>query len=474
MQDVGTLRPGHAFFSGRGLLQGRMPVALQGARTLRPIPLRLGSPRRLWMGQTVPSTTLEQISRLDDLPVDVIRSRGQLLFDVDTERQRRPRDVFEHRNPTYKPVSIWDWTPEQKAVLQAVAADPRPSELADLRLVDGFFNGTSRFGLGLARGDENAAFVDVICGEQGWGGSIIKDLPNPVAITRYGRGWNEVLRAARANPFYCPGAAPIPYPKSMYLYSGDLPKYFGISRTEDWGKAKIAVMNAITFLKVLENYPFPSPISVRPQTWYYWVQKDLQKIVNEPFLVSEDLARLYVTVGIVNTYNEVADKITRDLKKKEKRAKRKRIIKAIGLTLTLGVITAGIATALAGVVSATVVQAGMNAVKTGISVVERREAAQKLEEVAKLFAESDAGFSREVQTAADMLDAIAAYTERNAPLDPEAADAIAEGQVEQEYSPATEGEQFDIPVEPDTNWAAIGGVGAGVLAAGVGAFLLLR
>ena len=276
---------------------------------------------------------------------------------------------------------------------------------------------------------------------------LFRSLYKPVQT---GRGWgaktpapnvtSDEIDSITGNKFYCQDPNSYPYTNSN----------FGIDPNQAWGTIKMKVQNAITMAKVIADYPFPPPIDEYKGTFWQFAASDIQQMININSPLDPEAIRFWITLFVIGNYNAMVDKITADLKRKAKKAKRKELLKVIGLAV-LGVIAAFVLPA----VIAVIVTAIKTAVTTYIDIQKRKEAAKAMAESAKLFEKDAPAFSAEADKTAKLLDEVTALQEANAKNTPEMQAAIDEVDAE------TPGTSPLLPI-------------AGIAAAGVGAFLLFR
>ena len=427
-------------------------------------------------------------NRLDEVPVNVILSRRQLLLVAD-EASNMPADISAALNvvpeePAIRvgqkkeeePSKLGTWSADDYTAIAAVYREPTEDELRDLSLIDGFFakrekrqsnQKTDLSYTGLIRG--------IACGtarSQATGPFSVMSRHNIPAWMEPRGMSREVSSPFVGNPFFCGPAQDIPLPMSFFWYWDNIPAYFGINEALPWEEVKGTVLRAIAVLDALKDYPFPSPISVMPQLWYHSIQSNMKEFVHQDIIVNRTLARFWITIAVLQVYEDVSAWIISRLKRKAKRQKRMAIIKAIGMAAVFAIMAAGLGAAFATLIPAgSIVTAGQaaqavtSAIQYAISYENRKRAAEDLEKAAKQFEKDDPAFAEEAHKAAETMDYMAAQTQRLAELTQEEAEAIAEGDVEQEVTPEEiGGPLLDVPPEEPGASPLVGG---GVAAAGI-------
>lgn len=409
---------------------------------------------RFSLGQAPPP-----VNRLMDIRTDFILSRYDILTGGEKGWQVHSEGL-----------GISDIPAEVQRTLYEVMQNPSEEELRDIALMSSFFD--------MPNYSENLyeACQYVQTGQVPQRGPVPKGGWKPGSVQRFGV---EDRSIDLASPFFCPSLESLPDPASMrYVFPafGGGPAYFGINFTEYWGDIRYAMNNALTFMRVMESYPFPSPIGVRPQVWYYHSQKEIQDLLRQPMYLPADLIRFWVTMNLALNYTVVANEVLRQLESKAKRQKRKALIEKIAMAAALAIITAGIASAIAPLIPAGAVitssqvagsiTGGLNQI---VSIQEKKQAAKSMEKIAKQFEQDDPAWAKEVDEAAHFLDRDAAEEEKYATMTPEEREAMDEAAQEPIPTPATAGYQYDAPM-PGVNVLPIVG---GVAAAGLLAWALL-
>lgn len=500
-------------------------------RSVFAAPRRALGRRRAFMGQapaTLPDEILPEMiapmvrNRLAEVPVDVVRSRRQLLLVAGADG-RMPATLddalaavwspkgslaqkFVGEGSQQDPAPIQGWSRDDYAALVSVYSDPAEEELEDLALIDGFWAPKAQRPIGWkGRGAVPLmdALVDAGCGRQAEREGSVLDLfaiqavgrfergapppwmPAPTSRTRWGRGAAAPPSPFAGNPFFCGQPQAVNVPRTMGAFESrpeGIPGYFGIDSSLPWEEVKGTVLRSIAVMDALSDYPFPPPINVMPQVWYMAVQDKARGLVRQDIVVDRSLVRLWATMAVIESYNDVSQRIVHKLKQEAKRKRRKGIIRAVAIGVALTVVSFGLAAAFAAIIPAitaitatAAAEAVTAAIGVAISAEDRKKAAQEMEKTAKQFEKDAPAFAAEARKAAQILDYQAAQEAAAAPLTQEELEAIAEGEVEKEVSPEdTGGPLLDVPPDepgPSLETLLIGG---GVAAAvGTAAALLL-
>ena len=436
-----------------------------------------------------------QPDRLLSVRTSVILSRGQMIFPSEMQKSLAYAKNNKNLTPVMGqftgPVDINDWTPEERSLLEQVAANPTPEELNDLAMIDTFFGGMYCKGADCQKGTPyqgELTVLQIMCLRPDWtraeryfryyadNSGYFEGIP-----PWQGQEYNEYqvrLKAAISDPFYCtpwiggdilPGWLPS---KSKAGTKFGISSEFGLDVSKAWKEIKLPLQNAIIFMKVMKSYPFPSPISIMPQYWFAKVIGDVRNLVHQSVLIPPDLIKFWATMSIVANYNEVAKEIQDELRRRAEKEFIinifKNILIGVGITLGIGILSAGIG-GLIGLSADLVgkVLTGVNeTVNQFMSEQEKREAAQEMAKVAQQFQETDGAFAKEVQDAADYLERSAAEEVRATPPTPEELADMEERRRIAESTPRTGGAFYGVPPPggPDL-LPVVGGVAAvGVLA----------
>lgn len=412
-------------------------------------------------------------NRLSEVPVWIILSRRKLAVRIfgpdmkvstDTSFMTQS-EVLSRSGGVYL---FKDWTEQDMAAMAAVANDPTEDELQDLALVDGYFAGT-----------QYAKKLDSYTRP----GSMFDPGAKEISFSSYCSDPKY-----SKNPFFCQPAQKYDKPRTMSLVfmdawlanSGRYSDYFGIDPNLPWEEVKPVMLRAIAVMDALKDYPFPPPIDIRPQYWYVSTKGDINKFIRQDIIVTRDLARIWITMAIVNNYNAVAAWIVHDLEKEARDDKRMAVIKAIGMGAAFAIITAGLGYALAPVI-APLVSAGvpvtadavasgiMSGVQQALSADQKKQLADDMDKVGKMFDADAPAFAAEAYKVRDTFSYLG---EAMSELTDEQKEAINQARQSPEYGASEVGEQYDV--EP-SNWPLQKKlmIGGGIAAAGVATILAI-
>jgi hypothetical protein len=400
-------------------------------------------------------------NRLDGLSIGAIQNR--ILISPPLLRLKAQvggRKLGRGRTDLYLP-TLTDF---EATTLAAIEADPRPEELADLAAIDGFFSPpkainhlredlyslplTLRICRGPAPSQGSGRANLPITAETMIMDLLVYKAPNRrQGIPESGATADE-MSAIKGSDFYC--GEPAKFPNILKYWGSAGTSYAaitGVSADQIWGAAKLQVANAVTMINVISAYPMPPPIGAYPLTFWVMLQNEIHDLIFSGVLIDPVAVDFWVTGAVLTNYNAMVDHIEKDLKKKAKRAKRKALIKMIGLAVAsivaLIVLPAGIG-AVAGAI-----QAGY---QTYADIEARKKAAKQFKDASILFEKDASGFSDKLDAYANMLDA------------QEAAKVAAAGP-----TPEMQAALDEIPAPTDDLFAV-----GGIAAAGIAAFFLLR
>lgn len=354
-------------------------------------------------------------------------------------------------------VKIGTLTDPEKTLIQALAIDPSSGTLDDLQVIDGFFGG------GLTA--ELCAIMNGKGNRSPFGRnqqpSLAQSVYSWMTVSTPGHGFfggtppnasDAELEAIRSNPFYC--GTPEEFPQVVYgMDKSDYAGWFGIDSAGTWGSVKLQVQNAMTVMSVVGGYPFPPPLDLQDKA-AFWILSigEIREIVQTPYPVDPEAVRIWITMTILANYADWVDKIAADAKSAAKKAKRKMIMKTIGLAIA-SLVAAFLLPAVIAVTAAAI----KTAITTYVDAQKRRKAAQDMANASKMFADDAPGFSKEVDHAAQVMDEQAAAQEAAATPPPDVQAAIAE--VKSETGPA---------------WGTILPIGGGIAAAGFAALAIFK
>lgn len=368
------------------------------------------------------------------------------------------------------------WTEGDFKALAAVANDPTEDELEDLALIDGFFKGSQAYISGSTITTSSSAL--------GIGNktiSLLQPCSGVPATSPVSQEYTSWLQKYSKNPFFCETPQDIPKPRTMAFHR-DLLDYFGIDPELPWEEVKPIILRAIAMLEALVDYPFPSPIDIRPQYWYESIKSDMNKFIRQDIIITKPLARMWITLSLVNEGPAGIPALTawiiHDLEKEARDQKRIRIIQMVGMGATFAIFTAGLGYALTPIL-APVVAAGvpitadavasavMSGVQKVLSAEEKKNVAETMDKVGQMYEADNAAFAKEAYAVRDTFNYMG---EAMSDLTDEQKAAIEESKTTPEYGAAEVGEQYDV--EP-SNWPLQKKllIGGGIAAAGVAAVL---
>jgi hypothetical protein len=402
------------------------------------------------LAQTAPSFQIpveqQPASRLDSLSITAIQNR--ILIDPAVQRYVAAKAAYAASRPRGfrgAPIPIDSalvplyaaaepsLTEDEKTILTAIQANPTDDEIADLALIDGFFRAADapKF----VNANPDLPLTEGVCAAlnpQGYGlhglGMVAwgaKPLTQGGAIA----GWlkyqppqgkfasrtspnatADEIDAITSSKFFCETPASWPDPSGIRL---DWPSWFGIDQNQTWGAIKLQVKNAVKMMDGIFNYPFPPPIDAYVFQFWNTVQPLLQQYVKGDPIEPEGF-RYWITIQVLQNYNDMVDRIEADLKRKAKKAKRKALLKAIGIAI-VGIIAPYLLPVLV-VAAATLIKL---AIDTYMTLEARRQAAKEMAEAGKLFEADAPKFAVEVRNLSDMMDSEAAQAEAAIPLPPD-------------------------------------------------------
>lgn len=321
---------------------------------------------------------------------------------------------------------------QDRQALAAIAENPTAEELEDLSIIDGFFQAAPSY----VNAPPNPSLTVAVCqglqdprsmGVYALGAigprvvmtpasafvrwllyqppNVFRGRPGPPNVTP------EELATIKDNPFFCGPIRPFSTPSRIRL---DYPSWFGIDQNATWGAIKLEVKNAITVMEQIDSFPFPPPIGEYVYQYWATVQGNLQKIVHIGSKVEPEGLRFWITLSVLENYEGMVSRIEHELKRKAKKAKKKAILTAIGLSVASLVLIWALPVVAAAAV--TIIKAGID---TYMTLEKRRKAAKDMAEAAKLFEKDAPAFAEEVDKLAKMMDEQAAAEERAKALPPD-------------------------------------------------------
>lgn len=432
-------------------------LPLQGS--LRTVPLRTGG-RSVQMGGSIFMGQMPA-NRLDAVSIPAIIGRIQLdpaiqaylaglnkpaMKGVELGLIFAPKPAPTPA-PTFPPV-----TDAEAQVLFEVSKNPSDEELKDLATIDNLFS-QNFYG--------NTTTTNEVCYYAKHGA------PRAVGFGKYAPPTTPVTGESALVEYFHPTAVPVTYskfgaskkptppdtsfvsdkfwcpdPDSMgpSIFDSYMPGWskwtsfaamFGIDTNKTWGEVKQATENGIIMLKVKSSYPLPPPLDMAPEYVFSLAAgPHLPELANIGAQVDPEAFKAWYTMAVLENYDTASNHIIEEQKKKAKKAKRKALIKAIGLTIA-GVVLSFI---VPGIIAAAV-SAIKAAVDLYIAAKERQKAAKAMAEAARMFEEDAPAFAAEVQRTADLMDSAAAQEASNEPLTQEQIDAIQEVKENPEVTP---------------------------------------
>lgn len=438
----------------------------------RTVPLSLG---RQFIGYGNPFLGQDKsINRLENLSIPLIQNRIliapplQKLQEKKAQSQANQKKGWGGRglatvDPAVEMLQNTGFptlTNDEQAVLTVIAMDPTSEELEDLALIDGFFSNSLTVdvckglkdprsiqhfgGFGGGRGQTYTptqaesivtwmTYVPQPVGR--WGGQ--KQAPNISA---------DEIDSVKNSSFFC--ETPKGHPALPWGTPAD---WFGIDPNQAWGNIKPQVKNAMIIMDQISTFPFPPPIDQYVGQWWATAAPDLKNLAHIGSPVDPGAVRMWITLSVAANYSAMVDRIQAELKRKAKKAKRKALMKAIGLVLLSIIAIVALPATIALAVSAI-----QTVITTYQDIEKRKKAAKDMMEAAKMFEKDAPAYSAELEKTAKVLDeATAIQTGRETPS-PEVQAAIEEVDAE----------------TPSTGISPL--IPGGIAAAGLAAFLIFR
>lgn len=403
-------------------------------------PIQVGRPRRRFMGQAG--------NRLLGVRTMAVLSR-RLIASV---RAREPMLPFA-RQQALRALEEAGISPDEYAVLSAVADSPTQEELGDLSLVDSFF------AWDYGRLNTYIPSYPPRCGDG--------PLANPSQADRdlHDR-IQEEMAAHRA--FYCPPEHPdVPAPPS--LIGGTTPMqpyaagyrffpippsaravFWDIDLGNPWGAIKGEPASAIPNMLLIEErlrvYPWPIALADYLFAVIKYLLPALRDLVRIPGTVSETFARVFITSNIAAYIQNISADLEVYMRDQAENERRRRITTIIG-TVAVGALLS-IAAAPA------IISKGFTALGQYASREQQRAFAEDLEAAAENMRAEDPAFASELSFASRLLD----FLNRNL--------GDLEGMTPEEQNEAVDAALLGIPA-----WVWVAG---GAAALGVGAYFLFR
>lgn len=355
-------------------------------------------PRRL-LGQAI-----DQSNRLLTIPVSYLIDRRRLIILPGSQSSFRPI------GQAVKRFEDLSWPKDVMELLTAIERSPTAQEIQDLSLIDSFWDQSLDNPITYPREVADSATAQTLS---------FATCAND--INSYGDG-HSGLKACQnvfpevGNPFFFPNPSDdLPafgiFTKAIFdvavarglLSAENRDRYqrigetlnraisfifWGIDRNLPWSEAKRQIENAFKAEQTLNQYPFPGPATDVARAWINTVGDEFRAVVLQAPSINPEELRTWTTLSILSHWTEISERVEDVLEDRAERAKRRTIIKAIGLT-TLGLVLAVLALP-------TVIKTGLAFLMKGFTTLEKAQAAKGLSEAQAAFAESDAAFAAEV------------------------------------------------------------------------------
>jgi len=232
-------------------------------------------------------------------------------------------------------------------------------------------------------------------------------------------------------------------------------EFFDLDPWVKWQDQRLVAKNAKVLTDTIGTYPIPSPLSAGPGIWYRVAQGKLSEAARYKWPLDPQVARFMITLIVLATYEQASNEIMDYFEDKARKDKRRAIINAIAL-------------AVFSLIMPAIAAAGFGAIMAVLDAKKAREAAKEMIAASKQFEATDAEFSSEITSAAEIIDYQAAQEQAATSLTQAEEDAIREHGQEGEITP----EEVEAAKGKKPKIAELL-VGGGV-AAGLVALLLLR
>ena len=301
-----------------------------------------------------------------------------------------------------------DWPSNVVEMFRAIRSSPSPDEISDLGLIDAFFGRKApRTEVEYDSSTAQPTQPDPFAGDV----FFYPPMPSEPLLYGYRTAPASVMTTSDEMAFTngVVGKAPLTPRIRAWAIDPDAP----------WSRVKGQLLNALVAEEVLAGYPWPAPPNL-VSTFYNaraWSEfRNFVLSVARPLAPNE--IRTSITFGIIRNFEGISSDIENYSKQKEKKMKRKAIVKAIA-TAVIGVAFSIFAPS----VISNIIKLGMEVMNT----VEKIKVAVGMAKTAKQFQESDAAFAAEVDRVAAEFDAQAAENERAAQPSPDELEALREG-----------------------------------------------
>jgi len=260
------------------------------------------------------------------------------------------------------------------AVLSKIRNAPTPGELGDIGFVEAIFRPGALLG--------STKWVNFLCRGR-------------FQETMTAAGWSKIppLEALRRQPFFCPTRPALSWPWNPVASQG-VGQYFDIPLSSPWADTRPVAINVEVLQKLAVGYPWPGIVRIDPAFWWRIEQAGLRKMVHQDGILTEDAARLWVTLSIVADWNRIQINAQKEAKAQARIEKQDLLITEIGIA----VVGAILAIALGPLVAKGVALA-LNA----ISAKEKAEVARDLNDVAGQLRGSEPGFAKQLAWSAEFI-----------------------------------------------------------------------
>lgn len=333
--------------------------------------------RRAWMGE-VPGG-----DRLLPLPVQDIIERAWIL--KTTRTLRLPPGVSVGATVDLPQSSI--------DVLNAIKDSPSPEELGDLGFVDVFFAPPANQATGQLF--YASKLQELVCT-----GAIT--FPDSVVVQG---GVNVLAPPPKDNPFFCPARPSVYGNFTLETYLTTVQKYFNVDTAKSWGEVRPIILNIENLLKLTgdpvrtdrPSYPWPGSVKIAPNYWWEINQSGLNELVRYPGVVTQDAARLWVTLSILKDWNKLSE-YARSVIVHEARTEKTALV-----SLTVALAIFGI---VLGIAIGPLIAGGFKLAAGALTNEQKQEAANSLSDAAKELRSTEPAFAGEVQWSSDYIRAM--------------------------------------------------------------------
>jgi hypothetical protein len=333
--------------------------------------------------------------RLLALPVQDIIERAWILQPPDALFQAEMQAKFDLERLKSGPgVYLPD---SSKRALAAIQESPSAAEVGDLGFIDAFFAPYYPS----FQGDSASTYQWMICSRRiRWAPWQATGNPFTARIV-FGSGpldQRAIAPPEPGDPFFC-----TPRP-DIYRNPAtpELGRYFGLDLSRPWRELRPVMLNIENLMKLVgdpvghanqPSYPWPGPARI---TGYWWelAQSGLRELVRQPGILTEDVARLWITLSLLTHYNALVAQ-ARDQMEKSAQSER------FNLTvLTVALVAFGL---VLGIAIGPLIAGGFKVASGVLTDVEKRDAAKDLNAAAKELQTTDPAFAGQVQWSAQYI-----------------------------------------------------------------------